>query len=158
MERSGSSGCPHISCMCPNPKGAGPASQHPVGMKSTGPGVLSPLEALYNLVPISPRGKGVQYLSQDHNGRAVVEPRATVAWTSVRRAYFGASHPGRIPLACWQVVQQVGSLQAVPCRFSCRWWYLGRAPAKFWYSSSPVPKGLKINSGFFSKPGEESKN
>lgn len=70
MERSGSSGCPHISCMCPNPKGAGPASQHPVGMKSTGPGVLSPLEALYNLVPISPRGKGVQYLSQDRSKRA----------------------------------------------------------------------------------------
>ena len=51
--------------MGPNPREAGLASQHPVGMKSLDPGVLSSSEVLSNLVPISPRGEEEQYLSQD---------------------------------------------------------------------------------------------
>ena len=57
METSSSLDCPHLSCVVPNSREAGLASQHPVGMKSPDPGVLSPLEVLSNLVPISQGGK-----------------------------------------------------------------------------------------------------
>ena len=65
METSSSLDCPHLSCVGPNAREAGLASQHPVGMKSLDPGVLSSSEVLSNLVPISPRGEEEQYLSQD---------------------------------------------------------------------------------------------
>ena len=94
METSSSLDCPHLRCLGPNPREAGLASQHPLGMKSPDLGVLSSSEVLSNLIPISPSGgRGAVAFPgwQQLYGRAVVEARATYAWASVRKVYFGGS-------------------------------------------------------------------